>query len=101
MIRVCLESVKWADEIIFFYNNSTDKTVEIVKKYTDKVFSFTELNYAKVKNDAFEKTSGDWVLYIDADERVLNSLKTEIMSIIKNSDKSAYAISRKNIIFGQ
>lgn len=101
IIKVCLESIKWADEIIFFDNNSNDKTVEIAKKYTDKVFNFTELDYAKVKNEAFEKTTGDWVLYIDSDERVLGPLKNEILDLIQSTDKSAFALSRKNIIFGQ
>ena len=101
MIKACLESVKWADEIIFFDNNSTDKTIEIAKKYTDKIFNFRELDYAQVKNDAFEKTKGEWVLYIDSDERVLEPLKNEILELIKSTDKSAYALSRRNIIFGQ
>jgi hypothetical protein len=100
-IKACLESIKWADEIIFFDNGSTDKTREIAGKYTDKIFDFKELDYADVKNKAFDKTSGDWVLYLDGDERVLNSLKEEIEGIIKGDDNSAYAISRKNIIFGQ
>ncbi len=101
MIKACLESVKWAGEIIFFDNNSSDKTVDIAKKYTDKIFEFKELDYADIKNKAFEKTSGDWVLYIDADERVLESLKNEILELTKSNDKAAFALSRRNIIFGQ
>ncbi len=100
-IKACLESIKWVEEIIVFDNRSTDKTLDIVKKYTDKIFSFTELDYAEVKNRAFEKTSGEWVLFLDADERVTNSLKDEISEILKTSKKSAYALSRRNIIFGQ
>ena len=101
MIKACLESIKWADEIIFYDNESSDKTVEIAKKYTDKIFTFKNLNYAAVKNEAFKKTSSDWVLYIDADERVLGSLREEIQQIMVCSAREAYAISRKNIIFGQ
>lgn len=100
MIKTCLESVKWADEIIVYDNGSTDKTIEIVKKYTNKIFTFTKLDYAEVKNEAFKKTTGDWVLYIDADERVLTPLKEEIQAMVDNRQKSAYALSRKNIIFG-
>lgn len=100
-IKACLESVKWADEIIVFDNKSTDKTREIASKYTEKIFEFEELDYAHVKNMAFEKTKGDWVLYVDADERVLDNLKDEIIEITKNSENVAYAISRINIIFGE
>lgn len=100
-IRACLESIKWVDEIIIFDQNSTDQTVDLAKKYTDKIFNFEELDYAKVKNEAFKKTNGDWVLYIDADERVLEPLKNEIQELILSTDKGAFAISRKNIIFGQ
>lgn len=101
MLKVCLESVKWADEIIVYDNGSTDKTLEIAKKYTNKVFQYQGQDFATLRNKAFEKTSGDWVLYIDADERILKPLRDEIENLITLTDKSAYAISRTNIIFGQ
>ena len=100
MIKACLESVKWADEIIFYDNNSTDKTVEVAKKYTDKIYKFNELDYAKVKNEAFEKTKGDLIFYVDADERVLNNLKDEILEIAEKGERAAYAVSRRNVIYG-
>ncbi len=100
-IGTCLESVKWADEIIVGDNNSTDKTIKIAKKYTDKIFKFENEDYATFRNKAFEKASGDWVLYIDPDERVTSSLKKEIEELVKLDKYSAYAISRKNIIFGK
>lgn len=100
-IKTCLESVKWADEIIVLDNGSTDKTLEIVKQYTNKIFRFENQDYAAFRNKAFEKASGDWVLYVDPDERVLTPLRNEIEQLIKANDCSAYAISRKNIIFGK
>lgn len=100
-IKACLESVKWADEIIVYDNGSTDKTLEIAEKYTGKIFKFNGQDYAQLRNKAMEKASGDWVLYVDADERVLESLKEEIIQLIKNDNFSAFAISRQNIIFGQ
>ena len=100
-IKICLESVKWADEIIVVDNGSTDKTLEIVKQYTIKVFKFENQDYAAFRNMAFKKASGDWVLYVDPDERVLAPLKQEIEHLVKSDDYSAYAISRKNIIFGK
>lgn len=99
-IRACLESVKWADEIIVADNGSLDKTLDIAKKYTDKVIEFSGQDFATLRSRALEKTTGDWVLYVDADERVLEPLKEEIQILMKGTDKSAFAISRRNIIFG-
>ena len=99
-IKVCLESVKWADEIILADNGSTDKTKQIAREYTNKIFEFENLDFAALRNKAFEKAKSDWVLYIDADERILNPLKDEIESLVTFHDCSAYAISRRNIIFG-
>jgi glycosyltransferase involved in cell wall biosynthesis len=100
MVAGCLESVKWADEIVVVLNDSTDKTEEMVRKYTDKVFKIAGQDFAKVKNLGLEKASGDWVLFIDADERITAGLREEILQIMESSEKSAFAVSRKNIIFG-
>lgn len=102
MIAPCLESIKQlADEIIVVDNGSSDKTIEIAKRYTDKIMSFEGQDFAALRNKAAEKVVGDWILYVDADERVLSSLKEEILELVQNGDKSAYAISRRNIIFGK
>lgn len=100
-IKVCLESVKWTDEIIIADNGSEDKTKHIAREYSNKIFEFDGLDFATLRNKAFEKASGDWVLYLDADERVLNPLRNEIESLITFADYSAFAISRRNIIFGK
>lgn len=100
-IKVCLESVKWVDEIIVVDNGSQDNTQRIVKNYTEKVFKSSSPDFAKIRNLGLEKASGDWILFIDSDERVTESLKIEIQALITLSDCSAYAISRKNIIFGR
>lgn len=100
MIKTCLESVKWAPEIIVADNGSSDETLDIAKKYTDIIVKFLGQDFAALRNKATEKASGDWILYVDADERVLEPLKQEIGKIMESSEKSAYAIPRKNIIFG-
>lgn len=100
VVNGCLESVKWADELIVVLNDSTDETEKISREYTKNVFKITGQDFAKVKNLGLQKAKGVWVLFIDADERVLTPLKEEILQIIQKNEKSAYAISRKNIIFG-
>lgn len=99
-IRACLESVKWADEIIVVDNGSKDQTLGIAKKYTDKIFNENLQDFASLRNEAMKKAAGDWVLFVDADERVLEPLRKEIEVMISLADFSAYAISRRNIIFG-
>ncbi|TSC63538.1 MAG: putative beta 1,4 glucosyltransferase [Microgenomates group bacterium Gr01-1014_93] len=92
MIRICLESVRdLADEIIIADNGSTDETLDIAKKYTDeqssraprtKIVKFEGQDFAGLRNKAFEKANSDWVLYVDADERVLEPLKEEILRLV-------------------
>lgn len=81
----CLSSVSFADEIVVVNNSSTDKTLEIAKKYTDSVF--TRLNDPMLnisKNFGFSKAKGEWILSLDADERVSEELKDEIKNVINN-----------------
>lgn len=100
-IKACLESIKWVDEIIIIDSGSEDKTLEIAKEYTGKIFIFKDFDFAILRNKGMEKATGDWVLYIDSDERILSNLREEIEEFIKSDKFSALAISRKNIIFGK
>lgn len=100
-IRACLESVKWADEIIVFDNGSQDATIKIVKGYTDKIYTIETNDFASLRNEAIKKAQMEWVLYVDADERVLEPLKNELKDIVNNPQFSAFAISRRNIILGK
>lgn len=95
-----LESVKWADEIIVVDNSSTDKTGEIAKKYTDKIYKRPNLKMLNLnKNFGFEKATEEWILNLDGDERVTPELKREILSVV--NQQTAFYIPRKNIIFGK
>ena len=103
-IEACLVSVAWADEIIFIDNTSTDRTSEIAGNYTKKIFKIpNNLMLNKNKNFGFEKASGNWILSLDADERVLPELRKEIEDAVNHDDPeiAGYWIPRKNIIFGQ
>jgi len=103
VIAACLESIKWADEIIIVDHNSIDRTLEVVKKYRVKEIlrAPKESSFSDRRNLGAKSASGEWLLYVDADERVTPELKTEIQSLITNHQSpitySAYAIPRKNI----
>jgi glycosyltransferase involved in cell wall biosynthesis len=82
MIEDCLKSLSWVDEIIILDGYSTDGTVEIARKYTDKVELITNQYNPEInKNICIKRAVNDWVFVIDADERVSNNLKDEIMSL--------------------
>ena len=101
-IRRTLESVKWADEIVVIDSGSTDGTREICKAYTDKVIHQPWLGFGKQKNIAIDRTTGDWVLSLDADEEVEPELADEIRSVISSSGAlDAYRIPRKTIFLGK
>lgn len=76
-VRRCLESIKsLADEIIVLDSGSTDKTLEIVAEYTDKIFKTDWPGYGVQKQRALEKAQYDWVLCIDADEALDATLQS-------------------------
>src|SRR5687768_14970041 len=84
----CLESIKdIADEIIIVDGSSTDKTVEIAKKYNAKV-SLTDnpLIFHINKQKALEQAKNTWILQLDADERITSALSKEIMKVVEMSD---------------
>lgn len=91
-ITQCLESVKWADEIIVLDSGSTDKTVEICKQFTSHVFKTDWQGFGIQKQRALEKATGDWMLSIDADETISSQLRTEIETAIQSSEFSGYQI---------
>lgn len=101
-IRRTLESVRWADEIIVIDSGSTDKTIQICREYTEKVIHQDWLGFAKQKNLAIDRTNGDWVLSLDADEPIEGMLAEEIRDIIASpSAFDGYYIPRKTFFLGK
>jgi len=101
-IAECLKSLSWTDEIILVNNSSTDKTVAIARKYTSKIFNRPNHQMLNLnKNYGFTKASGDWVLNLDADERVNDKLREEIKFKLQEESLmiNGYEIPRKNILF--
>lgn len=102
-IKECLESVQWVEEIVIVDGFSLDRTVEICKEYTGKIYQRENVRNLNInKSYGFEKASGDWILYLDADERVSPELAQEIREILSREDKFvAYKMPRKNYYFGR
>ncbi|MDH5572806.1 MAG: glycosyltransferase family 2 protein [Gammaproteobacteria bacterium] len=101
-IKDCLESVKWVDEIIVVDSGSTDRTLEIARQYTDKVFVEIDWQgYGIQKQRAQDKATGRWILSIDADERVSTELRIEIESVIQGDANAAYSMPILPFCFGR
>jgi len=102
MITECLKSLSFADEIIVIDDNSTDKTSKLAKMFTQNVFFHPSENFSERREFGLEKASGDWVLYLDADERITGPLKEEILQMIKgNTRYAALFIKRENTYLGE
>lgn len=101
-LRACLESVAWADEIVVVDAESGDKTVQIAREFTDKVSVRAWPGFAAQKNFAIDQAGGDWILSLDADERVTPELRERIRSILKDDGPAdGYSIPRRNIFWGK
>lgn len=101
-IAACLESVRWADEIIVVDAESSDETVTIAQQFTQKVFVQPWHGFAAAKQFAVEQTTNEWILWLDADERVLPELATEIQEVVKsNPSHAAFTVARRAYFLGR
>ena len=102
-IRDCLLSLQFADEMLVIDSGSTDKTASIAKELGAKVYPVEAKGYSHSRNVGAQKSKGDWLLYLDSDERVSESLRKKISQYIANDHLpfTNYRIYRKNIILGK
>ncbi|MCK4423888.1 MAG: glycosyltransferase family 2 protein [Candidatus Omnitrophica bacterium] len=101
-IEDCLTSVTWADEIIVLDDCSTDRTVEIAHKFTDRVSERKMDVEGTHRNYAYSLASNEWVFSLDADERVTPELASEITQLLSNLEEAreyyGYTVPRRNYI---
>lgn len=102
-VRACLESVAWADEVVVVDAESTDKTAQIAREFTDHVYVRPWPGFAAQKNFGLEQATGDWTLSVDADEEVSRELREEIETVLAASGAACagYRIPRRNLFRGR
>lgn len=101
-IEKCLGALKWCDEIIIIDDYSEDKTREIAKKLGARVFKhYLNNNFAQQRNFALEKAKGEWVLFVDADERITPELAREIKQEVKKDEGYAFVFKRQDYFMGK
>lgn len=99
----CLASVAgFADEVVVVDMHSDDATVEIAKKAGASVYEHKRTGYVEpARNFALSKATGEWILLLDADERLPSTLKSKLKKITANPSADYFTIPRKNIVFGK
>ncbi len=99
----CLETVKdFADEIIVVDMKSEDKTREIAEKFSAKVYEFRKMGYVEpARNFAISKAIGEWILILDADEHVPDSLVKRLRELVESDSADYVRLARKNILFNK
>jgi glycosyltransferase involved in cell wall biosynthesis len=101
-IRDCLDSIKWVDEIIVVDSLSTDKTIDICREYTDKIYQRKYQRYARTRNWSFQFASYNWILAVDADERYTSDLAKEIRErLAEDTGINGYFSPIKYYCFGR
>jgi len=112
-IQACLNTLRWVDELIVVDAESSDRTVELAKAYTPKVFVRAWPGYGPQKNFAMAQATADWILIVDADECVSDELREEILTVMgkapslspspsrgEGTNVVAYRIPRRNFYYG-
>jgi glycosyltransferase involved in cell wall biosynthesis len=98
-IGPCLESVRFADEIVVVDTGSRDRTVELARDYTGRVFTTAWQGFGRTKNFALDQARGDWVFSLDTDERVTAPLREEILAVVRaDGPLAGYRVPRKNYV---
>lgn len=99
-LAACLESVKWADEIILLDSFSTDNTLDIARRYQAQISQHKFMGYGPQKQMALAATTYDWVLLLDADEVLSSDLQAEIRQLLETGPVAdGYEMPRQEQLF--
>lgn len=97
----CLRSVSFADDIVVVDSGSTDRTLEIAKAFGCRVFVEDWKGYGPQKNSAVDKCRNEWVLLLDADERLGEKAREVIIKVLEKPAADAFSFKRKNYLHGK
>lgn len=100
-IADCILSLQWADRVVVFDSYSRDETVPIAEAAGARVYQNRFQNYAQQRNAALDAITGEWVFFVDADERGTPLLADEIWDVIAHRPEAGWYVPRHNYIFGQ
>jgi len=102
-IAACIASVRWADRVIVVDSHSTDDTVDVARMSGAEVMQHPFEDYAQQRNMALNAVMGgaDWVVFVDADERITPELGAEIRAAILQDGYAGFKMPRHNFIFGK
>ncbi len=102
-IAECLESVRWADQRIVVDSGSRDRTVELARRFTSDIYTIDWQGYGHARNFALDRAAGEWILWLDADERVPGDLAEEIQRLMQDDGKEydGYAVARRAYFLGK
>ncbi len=100
LIGDCIKSLSFCDEVIVIDSISSDKTTDIAKKLGARVVEFAGDDFSEMRNFGLRSASGEWILYVDTDERVSPELAHNIKGAIGQEEYSAFKLLRKNFYFG-
>lgn len=97
----CLDSIKWADEILVMDSGSTDQTVQICQEYSCRIVERPWRGFGPAKKALADLTQNSWILSVDADEVISEELADRIKGILRKPDNNGYLIKRKSYYLGE
>jgi glycosyltransferase involved in cell wall biosynthesis len=100
-IAACVESVRWAREILVVEDGSSDDTANIAHRAGATVINNAFATIGMQRNAAIEKASSDWILVLDADERASPEMASEIRGVLESPRHDAYRVPRRNVFLGR
>lgn len=100
MLANCIETLRWCDEVVVIDNGSTDQTSQLAESLGARVVSFQADSFAQLRTKGLKFCKTDWIMYIDADERVTPQLSQEILVHMETNDAQVLRLRRQNFCYG-